>query len=141
MKRIFSTNINSDAVSFSLLITRIAIGLFMLTHGLPKLQTLMSGHIKFADPFGIGATPSLVMSVFAEVVCSVLLILGLAVRLAAIPLIINLLVAVFVAHSGQLFAKKELALLYLLVYFGLFILGAGKFSIDRLITGGKARRR
>ncbi|MEJ7679236.1 MAG: DoxX family protein [Segetibacter sp.] len=85
MKRIFSTNVNSNSVNFWLFISRVAIGLFMLTHGIPKLQMLMSGNIKFADPFGIGATPSLILSFFAELVCSVLLILGLAVRLAAIP--------------------------------------------------------
>ncbi len=54
MKRTFSTNVNSNAVNFWLLIFRVAIGLFMLTHGIPKLQMLMSGNIKFADPFGIG---------------------------------------------------------------------------------------
>jgi len=141
MKRILSTNINNGAANFWLFIARVAIGLFMLTHGIPKLQSLMSGHVKFADPFGIGAAPSLILSVFAEFLCSVLLILGLAVRLAAIPLIINMLTAIFVAHGGQPFAKKELALLYLLVYFGLLILGAGKLSIDHLIAGGKGRRR
>ncbi|WP_018617346.1 DoxX family protein [Segetibacter koreensis] len=141
MKRTLSTNINSNAVNFWLFVARVAIGLFMLTHGIPKLQSLMSGHVKFADPFGIGATPSLILSVFAEFICSVLLILGLAVRLAAIPLIINMFTAIFIAHGGQPFAKKELALMYLLIYLGLLLIGAGKFSIDHLIAGGKGRRR
>ncbi len=113
----------------------------MLTHGIPKLQSLMAGHLKFANPFGIGATPSLILAVFAVFVCSVLLILGLAVRLAAIPLIINMLVAIYYAHGGQPFAKKELALIYLVFYFGLLILGAGRYSVDHLIASGKSRRR
>ena len=112
----------------------------MLTHGIPKLQMLMSGHVKFEDPFGIGKTLSLTLTVFAEFVCSVLLILGLAVRFAAIPLIINMLVAVFIALAKQPFAKKELAFIYLLVYFGFLILGAGKYSVDHLIAGGKSKR-
>lgn len=140
MKRIFSTNVNSNSVNFWLFISRVAIGLFMLTHGIPKLQMLMSGNIKFADPFGIGATPSLILSFFAELVCSVLLILGLAVRLAAIPLMINMLVAILYAHSSQPFAKKELAVVYFLIFFGFLILGAGKYSVDHLI-GGKSKRR
>ncbi len=76
MKRMFSTNVNSNGVNFWLLISRLAIGLFMLTHGIPKLQMLMAGNIKFADPFGIGAAPSLILTVFAEFPCFVLLILG-----------------------------------------------------------------
>lgn len=140
MKRTFSTNINNNAVNFWLLILRVVIGSFMLTHGLPKLQTLMSGHIKFADPFGIGATPSLILAVFAECVCSILLILGLATRLATIPLMITMLVALLHVHAADPFARKELPSIYLLIFFGLLILGAGKFSVDHLI-GGKSKRR
>lgn len=141
MKRTFSTNVNSNAVNFWLLIFRVAIGLFMLTHGIPKLQMLMAGNIKFADPIGIGTTPSLILSTFAEFVCSVLLILGLATRLASIPLIINMLVAIFYALAKQPFQKKEVAIIYLLIFFGFLILGAGKYSIDHLIGGGKSKRR
>ncbi len=140
MKRAFSTNINNNAVNFWLLIARAAIGIFMLTHGIPKLQTLMSGHIKFADPFGIGAAPSLILAAFAEVVCSILLILGLATRLATIPLMITMIAAIFHVLAKKPFAEKELAVMYLLLFFGFFILGAGKYSIDHLI-GGKSKRR
>ncbi len=140
MKRTFSTNVNNNAVNLWLLISRVAIGLLMLTHGIPKLQMLMSGNIQFANPFGIGTTLSLVLCVFAEVICSVLLILGLATRLAAVPLIINMLVAVFIALSTQPFGKKELGIMYLLFYFGFLILGAGKYSIDHFIAGKSKRR-
>jgi len=140
MKRIFSTNINGGAVNFWLFVLRVAIGVFMLTHGIPKFQKLMSGHIKFADPFGIGATPSLILAVFAEFACSILLILGLATRLAAIPLIITMLVVVFSVNAADPFAKKELPSIYFLIFFGFLLLGAGKYSIDHLI-GGKGKRR
>ena len=140
MKRTFSTDVNSNAVNLWLLISRVAIGALMLRHGLPKLQMLMSGNIQFADPFGIGTTFSLVLCVFAEVVCSVLLILGLATRFATIPLIINMLVAVFIALSTQPFDKKELGIFYLLFYFGFLILGAGIYSIDHFIAGKSNKR-
>lgn len=140
MKRTFSTNVNNNAVNLWLLISRVAIGLLMLTHGIPKLQMLMSGNIQFGNPIGIGTTLSLVLSVFAEFICSVLLILGLATRLAAVSLIINMLVAVFIALSTQPFGKKELGIMYLLFYFGFLILGAGKYSIDHFIAGKSKRR-
>jgi putative oxidoreductase len=43
-------------------------------------------------------------------------------------------VAVFFAHAGDPFARKELALLYLLIFSVIFILGAGKYSLDRVTS-------
>jgi putative oxidoreductase len=122
-------------IHFSLLCLRVSVGLFMLSHGLPKLNTLFaSGSIEFADPFGWGATFTLILVVFAEFLCSVLIILGLFTRLASIPLIINMLVVVFIVHGADPFAVKEKAYLYGLCYWFLLVFGSGKFSIDGLIA-------
>ena len=67
--------------------------------------------------------------------CSIFLILGLWTRLALMPLIITMLVAVFIVHGADPFAKKELGLMYLIGYISIFIAGAGKYSIDRKIQG------
>lgn len=134
MRRTFSTAINNNGVNIWLLIARLAIGALMLTHGIPKLQSLLSGNVQFADPFGVGPTSTLALTVFAEVFCSILLILGLATRLASVPLIINMLVAIFYALASQPLAKKELAIFYLIFYLGFLILGGGKYSLDSLIA-------
>jgi putative oxidoreductase len=47
-------------------------------------------------------------------------------------------VAGFVAHSADPFGRKEIALLYLLYYIALFVLGSGKYSIDYLLTRKRA---
>lgn len=142
MRRLFNTNINHEGIHFLLLVTRLAIAGFMLAHGLPKLSGLIGpGPIQFGDPIGIGTTASLVLTVFAEVICSVLLILGLATRLATIPLIVTMLVAILVVHAADAFSVKELAFHYLLVYVFLLIAGSGKYSIDHLIGGKQGRRR
>ncbi len=70
----------------------------------------------------------------AIVGCSVLILLGLGTRIAVIPLIVTMLVAVFIVHSGDPFAKQEMGLHYLLVYIMLLLTGSGKYSLDRLIT-------
>lgn len=105
----------------------------MLTHGYSKLQKLLAGDFQFADPFGLGPGVSLGMAVFAEFFCSILLILGLGTRLATIPLIVTMLVAAFIAHGADPFAKKEMALLYLVSYIVLLFSGAGKISVDQLL--------
>ncbi len=107
-------------------------GMF-LEHGLPKWHKLMAGGtIKFRDPLHIGTYPSLLLAVFAEVFCALLLLLGVKSRLMSIPLMITMIVAAFVAHSDDPFAKKEAALLYLLLYGTIFVFGGGKHSIDGL---------
>jgi putative oxidoreductase len=107
----------------------------MLTHGLPKLSRLTSGEeIKFADPFGFGPAVSLILVVFAEVICSVLIMLGLATRLASIPPIITMLVAAFHAHIDDPFGTKEKPLLFLLIFIVLLVFGSGKYSIDQKIS-------
>lgn len=121
-------------IDLSLLILRIAGGALMLTHGISKIAPLFgSDPIQFPDPIGLGATTSLALTVFAEVVCAALLILGLATRFAAIPLLITMLVAVFVVHIADPFANQELPLLYASIYLVILIAGAGKFSIDNMV--------
>jgi len=135
MKRLLQIGAREEYVNILLLILRIAIAAFMLTHGSPKLGRLLAGgEIQFGDPIGLGPLPSLILVVFAEFVCSILIGIGLGTRLATIPLMITMIVAGFVAHSADPFGRKEIALLYLLYYIALFVLGSGKYSIDYLLT-------
>lgn len=135
MKRTFDTTLNQTAVDTGLLILRIGIACFMLTHGWPKLMKLLEGgEIQFLDPFGLGATPSFILAIFAEVVCSVLILFGLATRWATIPLIITMLVAIFVAHATDGFQKQELPAHYVLVYVFLLLSGPGKYSLDYILS-------
>jgi len=110
---------------------RIAISAMMLTHGLPKFQKLISGDFQFADPFGIGAPPSLFLAVIGEFICPILIIVGFKTRLASIPPAITMAVAVFIAHGADDFSTKEKALLYLVSFITISLLGPGKFGIDR----------
>jgi len=134
MDKFFRTEIETKQVDLVLLIIRIGVATLMLTHGLPKLQMLFGGgEIQFPGVFGLSPTLSLGLAVFAEVLCSVLIFIGLGTRLASIPLIITMLVAVFVIHASDPFATQELGLLYLFLYIPLLILGGGKYSLDRVL--------
>ena len=137
MKKIISTDnaITSDVL---LLVLRIGAAALMLTHGLPKMMMLLGdGPVQFLPAFGMSAETSLMLTVFAEVACSILLLVGAATRLAVIPLIITMLVAAFLVHSADPFAKKELAIIYLLIYSTLLVGGSGKYSIDSLLQRNK----
>ena len=134
IKNIFNPGSYPININLALLILRLTVGGFMLSHGLGKFSKLVGDEvIQFADPFGIGVTASLALVVFAEMFCSVFLILGIATRLSAIPLIITMLVAAFIAHADDGFGKQELPLLYMLCYIVLLISGPGKIALDSVI--------
>lgn len=134
MKKLFKTNPKAIQVNVALLVTRIAIGGLMLLHGLPKMEMLFSGEpIQFASVFGMGETISLALAVFAEVFCSLFILIGLGTRLATLPLIVTMLTAVLLIHRNDPFANQEMGLLYLLMYVVLLIMGSGKISLDAVL--------
>ena len=117
-----------------LLILRIGAGSFMFFgHGLQKLNMLFGpGEIKFANPVGLGPELSLVLSTFAEFLCAGLLILGIFPRVSTGVLAINMFVAGIIYHAPDPFGTKEKALLFFVVFVTLLLLGAGKYSINKL---------
>ena len=105
----------------------------LMNHGLDKLIHFSEKAGRFADPFGIGSTASLSLTIFAEFFCAVFIILGLFTRLACIPLIINMTVALFMAHGGDIFGEGQKAAMFLLFFLTILLCGPGKASVDGMI--------
>ena len=131
----FKTDYESGHFDIAMLLLRLTFGgLMLLNHGWGKMIKLFTEDpIRFADPIGIGMAPSLALTVFAEALCAFLIVIGLGTRLATIPLIITMLVAVFVIHWADPFGDKEMALLYLIPYLAILLMGPGKISLDSMI--------
>lgn len=135
MNSIINTKFKTSQVDVALLVIRFGVAALMLTHGIPKLQMLFAGgEIQFPGIMGLSPVISLSLAVFAEVLCSILILIGLGTRWATIPLIITILVAVFVFHLNDPFSNQELGLLYLFLYLPLLLLGSGKYSVDQLLN-------
>ena len=135
MRKLFSTGVSDNAFSFAMLVLRVGVGsLMLLQHGLSKLMHFASMAPHFSDPFHIGSTTSLAMVLFAEVFCATFVILGLFTRLACIPLVIAMAVALFYANHGDFFGKGELPGLYLVCFLTILFNGPGSLSLDRFIA-------
>lgn len=121
--------------SIGLLLLRVFLGFFMLfAHGWGKLMKFGVLSSKFPDPLGVGSALSLSLAIFAEVFCSLLLIVGLLTRVASVPLLMTMLVAAFVVHGGDPWKKKEFALLYAVPCLTLLFTGAGRYSVDAWLS-------
>jgi len=126
--------------SAGLLVLRVGLGAMMLLrHGGPKLLGFTEKAQTFSDPLGVGPTASLGLAIFAEFLCSLLLIFGAATRLAAIPLTITMLVAAFIIHADDPFPKQEFPLLYAFGFIALILTGAGDYSVDAVVARKRGR--
>lgn len=122
---------NSSLTNIGLALLRILPSLMMLSHGVPKFNKLISGDLEFGNPIGIGAAPSLFLAVVGEFIAPILIIIGYKTRFAAIPALITMLVAAFIVHGADPFGTKEKALLYVVFFIAIFLLGPGKYSVDK----------
>ena len=124
---------STSMIDLALLVLRVWFGLLLFVkHGLDKLMNFSRLSAHFADPLHVGSKASLLLVLLAEVVCALLVALGLWTRIAAAIVVIDLAVAFAFAHHFQLFGQRngELAFLFVGGFLALCISGAGRWSVD-----------
>ena len=121
----------SRNVNLGLLLLRVGMSALMLTHGYGKFMKLLDGDMSFGNPLGIGAAATLILAVLAEFICPILIIIGFKTRLASILPIATMAVAAFMVHASDPIGTKEKALLFLVGFIAIGLMGAGKFSVDK----------
>lgn len=132
------------------LLCRIAVGLIFLSEGIQKYlfpENLGVGRflkIGFSNP----AFWAYLTGTF-EIVCGILILLGLLTRLASIPLLIIMIVAFITTKYPELIEKgfwfmvhdyrTDFAMTLLLIY--LLIYGGGNYSLDKKISNPKSGKK
>lgn len=117
-----------------ILLQRLLFGGLMMWHGISKIVDFPSLVDSYPDPIGLGSRATLYLAIFTEVFCAAGVVLGAFYRLALIPLIISMCVAFLIVHHGDGFAAKELALIFFVMFVEMFVLGAGRYSLDNMIA-------
>lgn len=112
---------------------RIFAGIMMLIHGIDKITDFQNLAGTFPDPLKIGSELSLLLITIAEFGCALMVVLGLFTRVFVIPLIFGMVVAAFFTFPGFSLEVSELAIMYLIVFISLLILGGGRYSLDSLL--------
>jgi len=134
------------AQNLALLTLRIFAGASLfIRHGLEKVTGFSQMAQHFPDPLHIGAHSSLAFALLSDAVCSLLLIIGLGTRWAALIIAVNTGVAFTLVHKMRLSGEHngEVPWLYLAASLALFFAGAGKFSVDHGLADhtGETRRK
>jgi putative oxidoreductase len=137
----------SDRISGSIILVRLIVGAVFLSEGIQKFL--------FPEALGVGRFVKIGIPIpelsapfvgTVEVVCGALILLGLFTSLAAIPLIINMLVAIGTTKIPILFEKGFWAMVHeartdwsmLLGAIFLLIVGGGRWGLDVAISRRKA---
>lgn len=119
-----------------LLFLRVSAALFLLwVHGLPKVQHYNAELARIEDPFQLGANLTLGLAIFAEVLCPMLIVAGLLVRLACLPILCVLGVALLVVHPQWSLEEGQFAWLLLILFASIFIAGPGRLALNSRFSG------
>lgn len=126
-----------------LLLLRLFWGVMFFIAGFSKIQNIST----VADYFASAHIPLPVLSAYLvayiEAIGGICFVLGLFSRLAAIPLIIVMIVAMFVGHGDALFNKwegvrtliEQPPFTYLMASLIILAFGPGRYSVDSLFCG------
>ncbi|EHK69953.1 DoxX [Pseudomonas psychrotolerans L19] len=120
-------------------------GLLLAVHGLPKALHFRQQLGLIEDPLHLGAWPTLGFAVFAEVLCPLLIALGWATRLACLPILGLLLIALLVVHPQWSLEEGQFGWLLLVLFGTLALTGPGRYSLEARLArrhaaqGGFAR--
>ena len=145
IKRIFQPREQRMSVSVILLLLRLAMGIAFIMHGWMKIQTPFS----WVPPQAPMHIPSFFqfLAAISEFGGGITLVLGFLIPLSSFGLISTMAVAVyttivtfnapFVNNSGG--PSFELPSIYFLLAAMFFIMGPGKYSLDRIIFGERKR--
>lgn len=130
--------VESTKTSLLLLASRLIFGLTFASHGLDKLQHFSDTAAHFPAPFGLSGEVAVGLSIFGELVCGLAFAFGFLTRLTLLPMIFTMIVAFTTVHEGSV-SGGELAFLYLVIFVLSWFAGAGKFSVDGVISSKISR--
>ena len=130
--------VESTKTSLLLLASRLIFGMTFASHGLDKLQHFSETAAHFPAPFGLSGDIAVGLSIFGELVCGLAFAFGFLTRLTLLPMIFTMIVAFTTVHGGSV-SGGELAFLYLVIFVLSWFAGAGKFSVDGVISSKISR--
>lgn len=125
-------------INLVLLGYRILVAFAMIrTHGWKKIADFDGTLAHIPDPFGIGATASVYIAIFANVTLAAFVAIGLLTRLSALGILSVTLAGFFLVHFSDPWDVKDTPLIYSIAYGLILLMGPGRYSLDQLLSSKK----
>lgn len=120
-------------MDWAVLYLRLFIGGILLFHNIGKVQNYNELIDSYPSLLYLGSSATFVLFTVAEVLLSVLIMMGLWVRISALLLALGMLLSFAVSRGG------ELQFVYLGIYVFLIVSGGGIYAFDVAMNPSKPR--
>lgn len=125
----------SSKSDFGILIIRLFIGLRIIYGSFDNIIS-WNRMMEFSNFLEVNNLPlpifCAILSVYAQFICAILILIGYKTRFAAFILVFNFIVAIVIVHSNDSIEVMTPALAMLFISFGLLFTGAGKWAIEKM---------
>jgi putative oxidoreductase len=129
-------HLEDTARNLGLLFLRLSGAAFLFcVHGLPKWLHYSEQLRQIEDPFHLGASLTLGLAIFAEVLCPLAIALGLLTRLACLPILTVLIIALALVHPEWTLEQGQFGWLLLIIFTTLLVSGPGRYALSHRLPG------
>jgi len=119
------------------LLLRLSVGILVLLHGIAKVTGGADGIVGMVEKAGLPGSFGYAVYI-GEVIAPLAMILGVWTRLAALIVALNMVVAILLAHSGEILTLTrsggwalELQGMFLLNALAVALIGPGRYALTR----------
>ncbi len=129
--KLIKNKLSNDA---GLFVFRLLAAIALLkAHGLPKILNFQDTLLHIPDPLGLGTTFSTYFAIFTNILCSIMVALGLFTRAAAFFIFSLTLSGLLLVHFNDSYKIQDVPIIYSIVFGFITYLGAGRYSLDFII--------
>lgn len=133
LRFLFPSNSRKVRINTALLVARMLFAIVLGYDGIFKAVTFSGFSEDFPNPLGIGSVDTAILFIVVELVCALLVLLGVVTRLAAIPVAFIMLIAFSDAQGDYGMGSRYVPILFCAFFLQLLFTGAGRYSIDQMI--------
>jgi putative oxidoreductase len=129
---------NHQSISIDMIVLlRVLVGIYFIYHGRDLLnEKAMYGFASYLENDLHFPMPLFMayLRTGSELFGGIMLVLGFCTRIGAFLIMMTMLVATFTAAKGDIFGDGEITFLYAIVCLTIIFIGAGKYSLDYLLS-------
>jgi putative oxidoreductase len=122
-------------VSLGLLFLRLAGGALLIQWRAPQWSAMLNTtRAMVSNPLGISGEFDFFLTLFSELICTILVMLGIFTKFTAVPPLVVMLVMALAMPASTAWSTREIYLLHALPFFILTFTGPGDYSIDGRVS-------